>query len=79
MPINPNAVHDTIVAHYRVMRARDARIDAQLNGGTWPKVQSITPPAPAGCRHESRPLHQYFLAKLAELLTPDQIETVKDG
>lgn len=70
-----NAVHDTIIAQYRVMRARDALIDAQLKA----EGKAVNYATRAGrLQDESRLLHQYFLAKLAELLTPDQIETVKD-
>ena len=68
-------VHDLIVAHYRVMRARDALIDAQLKAqgkdinyaNRAEKLQA-----------ESKVLHDSFFAKLGELLTPEQVETIKD-
>ncbi|MDR3457421.1 MAG: DUF3826 domain-containing protein [Verrucomicrobiae bacterium] len=68
-------VHDLIIAQYRVMRARDAMIDAQLRAmGKDINYKNRVSQLQA----ESKPLHDYFFAKLAEKLTPDQVEKVKD-
>lgn len=68
-------VHDLLVAQYRVMRARDALIDAQLKA----QDKDINY-ANRGekLRAESKILHDAFFARLSALLTPEQIETVKD-
>ena len=68
-------VHDIIIAQYRALRARDEVIDAQLkadgkeiNYANRSSQLAIT----------SKPLHDQFLAKLGQVLTPDQVDKVKD-
>ena len=69
------AVHDIIIAQYRVMRARDALIDAQLTA----LGKDVSYKNRAGqLQAESKPLHDYFFARLADKLTPEQVEKVKD-
>ena len=71
-----NAVHDEIIAQYRALRARDAAMDAKLKADG----KEISYANRAGqLAAESKPLHEKFLAKLAETLTPEQVEQVKDG
>jgi len=70
------SVHDAIVAQYRALRARDAAIDEKLKADG----KEITFANRAGpLAVESKPLHEKFLATLAENLTPEQVEQVKDG
>lgn len=71
-----NTVHDAIIAQYRTLRARDAAIDAKLKADG--KEISFANRA-SQLAEESKPLHEKFLAKLAENLTPEQVEKVKDG
>jgi hypothetical protein len=66
---------DLIIAQYRVMRARDALIDAQLKAAG--KDINYANRADK-LRAESKVLHDSFFAKLGDLLTPEQIETIKD-
>ena len=68
-------VHDLLIAQYRVMRARDALINAQLKA-TGKEVNY--PNRAERLMAESKPLHDYFFSKLSELLTPEQIEAIKD-
>lgn len=69
------AVHDLIIAQYRIMRARDALIDAQLRAmGKEVNYENRA----AKLQAESKVLHDHFFAKLAEVLTPEQVEMVKD-
>jgi hypothetical protein len=70
-----NAVHDLIISQYRVMRARDALIDAKL--AAQGKEINYANRA-SQLEEESQILHDYFLARLAKLLTPEAIEKVKD-
>jgi hypothetical protein len=70
-----DTVHDLVIAQYRVMRARDALIDAQLTAmGKEVNYENRAGQLAA----ESKPLHTWFFAKLSEKLTPDQVETIKD-
>lgn len=69
------AVHDLIVAQYRVMRARDALIDAQLKA-LGKEIDYAN--RAEKLKAESKPLHDSFFAKLGALLTPAQVEMVKD-
>ena len=70
-----DAVHDLIIAQYRVMRARDALIDAQLKA----VGKEVTFENRIGrLQEESKPLHADFFAKLSEKLTPAQVEIIKD-
>lgn len=70
-----NAVHDLIIWQYRTMRARDALIDAQLQAMGKPVNYSNRAER---LEAESKPLHDYFIARLLKLLTPDQVEKIKD-
>jgi len=70
-----NALHDIIIWQYRTMRARDALIDAQLQA--MGKVVNYSNRAER-LEAESKPLHEYFIARLSKLLTPDQVEKIKD-
>jgi DNA primase large subunit len=68
-------VRDTITAHYRVMRARDVLIDAQVKA----LGQEISYATRAErLKAQSKILHDTFFTKLASLLTPEQVETIKD-
>lgn len=73
--VKAEAVHDLIVAQYRVMRARDALIDAQLKA-QGKEIEYAN--RAEKLKSESKVLHDSFFAKLGELLTPAQVETVKD-
>lgn len=74
-PAKSNALHDIIIWQYRTMRARDALIDAQLEATG--KAVNYSNRADR-LEAESKPLHDYFIARLSKLLTPEQIEKVKD-
>jgi hypothetical protein len=70
-----NTVHDVIIAQYRVMRSRDDLINARLNAvGKEINYQNRTGELQA----ESKVLHEHFLKELAKVLSPAQIDTVKD-
>ena len=74
-PAKSNAVHDAIVAQYHELRVRDAAIDTRLKvDGKEVNYENRA----AQLAIQSKPLHDQFLAKLAENLTPDQVEQVKD-
>jgi len=68
-------VHDIIVAQYRSLRARDEAIDSLLR--IVGKDVNYTNRS-VYLLGECRPLHDQFLAKLTAVLTPEQIEKVKD-
>ena len=70
-----NAVHDALVAQYHALRVRDAAIDTQLKVDGKPVNFENRAPLLAA---QSKPLHDPFLAKLSENLTPEQVEKVKD-
>ena len=70
-----NAVHDILISQYRVMRARDALIDAQLEAAG--KEINYANRA-AQLEAESKLLHDHFLARLSKVLTPENVERVKD-
>jgi hypothetical protein len=72
-----NAVHVTIMAQYRALRARDAAMDELFHSleRTQPGVESNRT---AVVQLLTRQLHADFLAKLANDLSPAQIEIVKD-
>lgn len=69
-----NAVHDILVTQYHELRIRDAAIDTRLrvNG----KAVNYENRAPFLA--ESKTLHDQFVAKLAALLPPEQVEKIKD-
>lgn len=70
-----NTVHNIIISQYRVMRDRDALINAQLEAAG--KEMNYSNRAPQ-LEAESKLLHEYFFARLAKILTLEQVETVKD-
>jgi Spy/CpxP family protein refolding chaperone len=70
-----NQLHDAIIAQYRVMRARDVVINARLSGEG--KAISYATRA-SQLQAESKELHEQFFTRLATILTPEQVETVKD-
>jgi hypothetical protein len=65
-------VHDTIIAQYRALKAWHADNDDKL------KAAKKDTNAVAQIRASLKTLHDDFLAKLGENLTPDQVEKVKD-
>jgi hypothetical protein len=70
-----NQVHDIIIAQYRALRARDEIIDAKLKAdGQAINYSNRAPQLDAA----SKPLHDEFLAKLGDALTPAQVDQVKD-
>ncbi len=71
-----NTVREVIVAQYRALRARDAVIDAKLKADG---KEATYANRASQLTAESKPLHDQFLAKLAENLTPEQVEQIKDG
>jgi len=70
-----NTVHNLIVAQYHALRVRDAAIDTKLKVDgkevTFANRASLL-------AADSKALHDQFLADLAKVLTPEQIETVKN-
>jgi hypothetical protein len=70
-----NAVAEIMLNQYRLMRARDVLINAQLEaGGKEPSYANRA----AKLEMESKPLHDYFFERLSKLLTPEQVDSVKD-
>lgn len=74
-PAKSNAVHDVLVTQYHELRVRDAAIDTRLK--VEGKDVNYANRA-AQLAVQSKPLHDQFLTKLAAILTPAQIEQVKD-
>ena len=74
-PAKSNVVHDIIIAQYRTLRVRDEAIDAKLKADG--KEVNYTNRADQ-LLVQSKPLHEQFLAKLAVILTPEQIDKVKN-
>ena len=72
-----NTVYVIITTQYRALRARDAAVDAMLQSleKDMPGVDSNRT---AVVQLLTRPLHAEFLTKLANNLSPAQIEIVKD-
>ena len=72
-----NTVHQIIVAQYRSLRARDAAVDEMFRslGKDMPGVESNRS---AVVLLLSKRLHAEFLTRLANNLSPSQIEIVKD-
>ena len=68
-------VHDLIIAQYRVMRSRDDLINAKLEAAG--KEINYSNRA-SDLEDESKPLHDHFFSTLGKLLTPTQVEEVKD-
>ena len=65
-------VHDIIIAQYRALNAWHDENDAKL------KAAKADTNATAQIRASLKTLHDDFLSKLAENLSPEQIEKVKD-
>jgi Spy/CpxP family protein refolding chaperone len=65
-------VHDIIIAQYRALNAWHNENDAKL------KAAKSDTNAVAQIRASMKSLHDDFLSRLAENLTPEQIEKVKD-
>ena len=65
-------VHDAIIAQYRALKTWHDENDAKL------KAARRDTNAVAQIRASLKALHGEFLSRLAENLTPEQIETVKD-
>jgi hypothetical protein len=65
-------VHDIIMTQYRSLKAWHDTNDAKL------KAAKADPAATAPIQASRQALHEYFLARLASQLTPEQIEIVKD-
>jgi hypothetical protein len=70
-----SAVHDILVSQYHELRVRDAAIDTRLK--VEDKEVNYANRAPL-LAAQSKSLHDQFLAKLAALLTPEQVEQIKD-
>ena len=70
-----NTVYNLIVAQYHALRVRDAAIDTQLKvdgkAVTYVNRASLLAAEP-------KTLHDQFLTNLAKVLTPEQIEQVKN-
>jgi hypothetical protein len=70
-----NQLQDIIVHQYRLLRARDMVIDATLTA----EGKEVNYANRASyIQSETKPLHDYFLSQLAGLLTPQQVDAVKD-
>jgi hypothetical protein len=71
-------VRELIIAQYRALRAQHDARDAKLKEiAKDDKAQADTVRADTDAA--IKPLHDAFLAKLSAELTPEQVETVKDG
>jgi hypothetical protein len=70
-----SAVHDILVTQYHELRVRDAAIDTRLK--VEGKEVNYANRA-AQLTAQSKSLHDQFLAKLAAILTPEQVEKIKD-
>jgi hypothetical protein len=73
--VKSNEVHDILIAQYRALRARDEVIDAKLQaqGQDVNYSNRIDQLASA-----TKPLHEQFITKLNQDLTPAQVDQVKD-
>lgn len=69
------AAHDILVAQYHELRVRDAAIDTRLRVDG--KEVNYANRAEL-LATQSKPLHEEFLKKLGAVLSPDEIEKVKD-
>lgn len=70
-----NAVHDILVAQYHDLRVRDAAIDTRLK--VEGKEVNYANRAEM-LATQSKPLHEQFLKKLDAVLSPDEVDKVKD-
>jgi len=66
-------VHDIIMGQYRALNDWHNSNDSKI------KAAKHDPAALAGIRSSLKTLHDDYLASLAQYLTPDQIERVKDA
>jgi hypothetical protein len=73
--VGSNTVHDLITAQYRVMRSRDELINAKLEA--MDKEITYANRA-AELEAETKLLHAHFFAELAKVLSPEDIEKLKD-
>jgi hypothetical protein len=81
-------VHDILFAHYQTLRAWHATNDAQIKEawGGFNKARSAKNVADANAALDKisgfyasfQPEHKKFLADLGTLLTPEQVEAIKD-
>lgn len=65
-------VHDAVIGQYRALRAWHDENDGEL------KTAKSDTNLVAKIRATMKPVHEAFLSKLAEDLTPEQVEQVKD-
>jgi len=72
-----NAVHLAIMTQYRALRARDAAVDEMFHS-LANDVPGVDSNRAAIVQLLSKRLHSEFLDKLAQSLSPAQIEIVKD-
>lgn len=72
-----NAVHQTIMAQYRALRARDAAVDGMIYA-LQRDIPGVDSNRNAVVQLLSKRLHTDFLTKLAGELSPAQIELVKN-
>jgi hypothetical protein len=70
-----NAVHDLIIAQYRVMRARDELINAKLDA--MGKDVNYTNRA-GELQAQSQLLHEHFIAELAKRVSAEDLDKIKD-
>jgi len=63
-------VQEILVSQYRALNAWHNENDAKLKGASKEQAEET--------RATLKPIHDSFLAKLGEVLTPEQVETVKD-
>ena len=63
-------VHEVLVSQYRALRDWHDANDTRLKGSDTAQVAAI--------RQTLVPIHDHFLAKLSNDLTPEQVEMVKD-
>jgi len=68
-------VHDILVTQYHDLRVRDAAIDTRLK--VEGKEVNFANRA-ALLASESKPLHEEFMKKLSAVLSPEELEKVKD-
>ena len=73
--VKSNELHDILIAQYRALRARDEAIDSKLQAQGQEINYSNRMDQLAST---TRSLHEQFLAKLNQDLTPAQVDQVKD-
>lgn len=71
-----NQVHDLLIAQYHALRDRDEAINTKLKAAG----KEITFANRADeLAAQSKSIHDQFVAKLGQVLTPDQVDVVKDA